>query len=254
MSLLKAEHISLKFGSKAVLVDVNLTVNRGEIVTVIGPNGAGKSSLVRVVLGLIKPTRGQVSWEPGIKIGYMPQKINIEPYLPLSVLRFLQIAGGTEALDLQADASQNMMGTLKIHHLLKEPIQQLSGGEFQRVLLARALLRKPDFLVLDEPLQGVDIASQGHLYTLIGEIRDQYHCGILMVSHDLHFVMAGTDAVICLNHHVCCSGKPETVSKHPEFLSLFGLKTPFGIAVYAHDHDHAHDHHHNTPHNDLEKE
>lgn len=239
MSLLNAQNISVSFGRKPVLKEVNLTVNRGEIVTLIGPNGAGKSTLVRVVLDLIKPNRGTVTLQKGITIGYMPQKLSIESYLPLSVERFMHLAGG-----IHPDQSeiQTVLKEVGVHHVLKDPIQNISGGELQRVLLARALLRHPDLLVLDEPVQGVDVTGQQDLYQLIMWIRDQKNCGILMVSHDLHVVMAGTDQVICLNHHVCCSGRPEIVGKNPEFLSLFGLKEPIGIALYAHDHDHRHDH------------
>lgn len=236
MSLVTASHITVKFGDKTVLTDVHLTVESGEIVTLIGPNGAGKSTLIRTLLGFIKPTQGTVYLKTGIRIGYMPQRLAVEPFMPLSVQRFLELAGVRDKKRLATIQQE-----LKISHLQSAPIQSISGGELQRVLLARALLRAPELLVLDEPAQGVDIQGQQELYQLIKFIRDKYQCGILMVSHDLHLVMAGTDSVICLNKHVCCSGRPEMVSKHPEFLSLFGLLEPEGIAVYAHRHNHKHD-------------
>ncbi len=234
MSLVTAKHIHVQFGRKIVLSDVHLTVSAQEIVTLIGPNGAGKSTLVRVVLGLIRPSAGEVRLQQSIRVGYMPQGLVIEPYMPISVCRFLELTEG-----VAPEYLQRVMQELKIEHLKNSAIQSISGGELQRVLLARALLRKPDLLVLDEPVQGVDVTGQEELYQLITHIRDRHRCGILMVSHDLHLVMAGTDSVICLNKHVCCSGHPEMVSQHPEFLNLFGAK-PARLAVYAHQHNHQH--------------
>lgn len=239
MNLLTAQNISLSFGKKSVLNDVHLTVDRGEIVTLIGPNGAGKSSLVRIVLGLLKANQGEIRRAENIKIGYMPQKLQVDPYLPISVERFLILAGGQEIP--KKEDFKKVVQEMGIEALLKSPIQEISGGELQRVLLARAILRHPDLLVLDEPVQGVDIIGQEELYRLIMKLRDLLNCGILMVSHDLHLVMAGTDSVICLNEHVCCKGSPEDVSRHPEFINLFGILTAKGIAVYSHQHDHRHD-------------
>jgi len=236
--LLQAKHISIRFGQKIILTDVSLSVHRGEIVTLIGPNGAGKSTIVRIVLGLLKPDTGEVKLKPNIKIGYMPQRLQVESYFPLSVGRFLQL---TNTSSLDKKSFENILHKVGIPHLLAHPIQEISGGEFQRVLLARALLRHPDLLVLDEPAQSVDITGQEELYNLIVQIRDEINCGILMVSHDLHLVMAGTDSVVCLNKHVCCSGHPEDVTKHPEFLNLFGDLKPKGIALYTHRHNHRHD-------------
>lgn len=223
--------VSIKFENHTVLEAVSLSIQRGRIVTLIGPNGAGKTTLVKVVLGLLKPKQGQVSRQPGLRVGYMPQRLNIDPILPLTVLRFLTLSGVTDRSVIQP-----LLQELKITQVLKRPLQSLSGGEMQRVLLARALMRTPDLLVLDEPIQGVDVAGQYELYELIANIRHQYGCGILMVSHDLHLVMAATDDVICLNRQICCSGHPTVVSQHPAYLKLFGAN----LAVYTHHHKSQH--------------
>jgi zinc transport system ATP-binding protein len=224
--LVDIQNVSLRLNNQVILTQVDLTVAPGEIVTLIGPNGAGKSTLVRIVLGLMKPTQGQILREPGLSIGYMPQKIVLDPSFPMSVQRFLALGGGTDVV------KRNLSTELGIMGLWERPVQKLSGGELQRVLLARALLREPRLLVLDEPVQGVDIAGQEELYQWIIKLRERLGCGILMVSHDLHLVMAGTDSVVCLNQHVCCVGHPSMVAQHPEFLSLF--------SVYAHHHNHRH--------------
>jgi|TARA_R110001592_G_scaffold19231_9_gene79070 zinc transport system ATP-binding protein len=235
--LLELTHVSLRLQGNTILENVSLTVRRGEIVTLIGPNGAGKTSLVRVVLGLLKADSGSVVREPRLRIGYMPQKLQVDASLPLTVLRFLLLSPGSshgQALTALEDVAAA--------HLSDRPLQQVSGGELQRVLLARALLRKPDLLVLDEPVQGVDVNGQVELYQLINTLRDRYGCGVLMVSHDLHLVMATTNTVVCINRHVCCSGHPEQVSTDPAFLALFGERAS-ALAVYSHHHDHAHDLH-----------
>lgn len=232
--LINVRHLNVSFGTQTILEDIHLKVHRGEVVTLIGPNGAGKSTLVKAVLGLIHPTSGHMDKKPGLRMGYMPQKLFIEPYMPLSVRRFLELAPFKPDLNTIIDE-------LGIRHLLSCSMQTISGGECQRVLLARALLSHPELLVLDEPAQGVDVLGQQDLYRLIIDIRDRWQCGILMVSHDLHIVMAGTDSVICLNKHVCCSGLPGAVSKHPEFLRLFGAQETAGLALYTHSHNHRHD-------------
>ncbi len=237
-SLVEVKGVAMDFAGNAVLTDVDLTVDDGQIVTLIGPNGSGKSTLVRIVLGLLKPSRGQVSVRPGTRIGYMPQRLAVENTLPLTVARFLRLGGPADSNQIAAALDEVGAG-----RLTQSPVQDISGGELQRILLARALLRSPGLLVLDEPVQGVDVTGQGKLFGLITRIRERRGCGVLMVSHDLHLVMASTDTVVCLNHHVCCTGRPETVTRDPAYLELFGPLAERGLAVYTHDHDHHHDHH-----------
>ena len=235
--LLDLKQVSLRLHGSSVLDQVSLRVMPGEIVTLIGPNGAGKTSLVRIVLGLLKSDSGKVWKQSRLRVGYMPQKLHIDATLPLTVDRFLMLSPGVKrAAVLEA------LVEVGADHLLKRPLQQVSGGELQRILLARALLRKPHLLVLDEPVQGVDVNGQIELYQLITRLRDRYGCGVLMVSHDLHLVMATTNTVVCLNRHVCCSGHPEQVSLDPAFVALFGEQAS-ALAVYNHHHDHAHDLH-----------
>jgi len=234
--LAAAEGLEVRFGATPALTQVDLVVEAGEIVTLIGPNGAGKSTLVRAVLGLIAPSAGRVWRRPGLRIGYLPQRMAIDPVLPLTVGRFLALARTGSATKVEAALDQVAAAALA-----DQSIHELSGGEFQRVLLARTLMRDPELLVLDEPVQGVDVSGQIALYDLIGRLRARFGLGVLMVSHDLHVVMAATDRVVCLNHHVCCSGAPEAVSRNPEFTALFGEAAARGLAIYSHDHDHEHD-------------
>ncbi|MET0048647.1 MAG: zinc ABC transporter ATP-binding protein ZnuC [Sedimenticola sp.] len=237
-TLITARGIGIHLNGREVLEHVDLTVERGEIVTLIGPNGAGKTTLVRILLGLLKPDHGDVERRTELKIGYMPQRLTLPENLPLTVRRFLNLARGANRKALDDVARE-----LTITHLLENPMQTLSGGEHQRVLLARALLGAPDLLVLDEPVQGVDVTGQSELYSLIAHIRDRHQCGVLMISHDLHLVMAATDRVMCINRHVCCSGHPEAVSRDPAYLELFGTHASAKLAVYTHHHDHTHDIH-----------
>lgn len=234
--LIEAKGIDVRFNSREVLRKIDIRVGSKEIVTLIGPNGAGKTTLVRVILGLLKPNAGSIRRKKGIRIGYMPQRLALSQNLPLTVARFLDLAHNRGSTQMR-DAVQE----LEIDHLLNNQMCTLSGGEMQRVLLARALLRDPDLLVLDEPVQGVDVIGQADLYALIGHIRDRHGCGVLMISHDLHLVMAATDHVVCLNRHVCCSGHPDSVSQHPAYLELFGTPKNAKLAIYTHHHNHTHD-------------
>ncbi|EGH32948.1 ABC transporter [Pseudomonas syringae pv. japonica str. M301072] len=236
-ALIRLDKVAVTLSGQNVLDDIQLSVKPGEIVTLIGPNGAGKTTLVRAVLGLLKPDSGSVWRKPKLRVGYMPQKLHVDQTLPLSVLRFLRLVPGVDRT--AAASALEEVGAGKV---IDSPIQGISGGEMQRVLLARALLRKPELLVLDEPVQGVDVAGQAELYSLITRLRDRHQCGVLMVSHDLHLVMSTTDQVVCLTRHVCCSGHPEQVSHDPAFVELFG-KNAQSLAIYHHHHDHAHDLH-----------
>ncbi len=238
--LISAENLVYTIRAQQVLDAVSLELHGGETVTLIGPNGAGKTSLVRILLGLKKATHGEIYRKPGIKIGYVPQKLHIDPVLPLRVRDFLSTAGRFDDRQLLA-----VLEEVQMAHLLASPVQTLSGGEFQRVQLARAVLNRPHVLVLDEPASGVDVIGQQKLYNTIRHIRDRYGCGVLMVSHDLHLVMASTDRVICLNRHICCTGHPDDVSAHPEYLKIFGQAME-GLAPYSHHHDHSHDAHGNV--------
>lgn len=215
--------------------NVDLTIHRGEIVTLIGPNGAGKSTTAKMALHILKSDEGEIRHLKGLRIGYVPQKINIDRTMPLSVERLMTLTGPLPKADIV-----RALDAVGITHLLKAEITNLSGGEFQRALMARALARKPDIMVLDEPVQGVDFSGEAALYELIAKLRDDTGCGVLLISHDLHLVMAATDRVICLNGHVCCSGTPRDVTASPEYLRLFGSRAVGPLAVYEHHHDHTH--------------
>ena len=229
-TLISLDRVSKSYLGRPVLQNISMQLVQGEITTLIGPNGAGKSTLVKLILGLLSPDNGTITPAAQLNIGYMPQRINIDHSLPISTCRFLQLANHSHE---ECHEALEMVG---IGHLAKSPIQRLSGGELQRVLLARAILRKPNFLVLDEPVQGVDISGQNALYQLIGDLSKSLNCGILMVSHDLHLVMSATDHVICLNQHICCQGRPEQVTQDPAYIDIFGNTT----AIYSHHHNHQH--------------
>lgn len=233
-TLLEARELSYRIGGRLILDRISLTLKDGEILTVIGPNGAGKTSLLRLLIGLAASDEGTVWRRPGLRIGYMPQRLRVSNTLPLSVQRFLSLARRDPS------AVRRTAEEVGVAALLDTPLSGVSGGEFQRILLGRALLREPQLLVLDEPVQGVDVTGQAELYALINEVRHRHHCAVLMISHDLHLVMAGTDTVLCLNRHVCCAGHPEFVSNDPAFLQLFGKQVTREIAVYTHHHDHDH--------------
>jgi len=235
-TLVSLENISVSFGQRRVLSDISLHLKPGKILTLLGPNGAGKSTLVRVVLGLVAPDKGLIKRDGKLRIGYVPQKLHLDSTLPLTVSRFLRLRPDTRKEDILPALKRVQAG-----HLIEAPLQKLSGGETQRVLLARALLNNPQLLVLDEPTQGVDVNGQVALYDLIDQLRKELNCAVLMVSHDLHLVMAKTDEVLCLNHHICCSGTPEVVSTHPEFISMFGPRGAEQLGIYRHQHNHRHD-------------
>lgn len=235
-ALIAARGICVSRYGREILIDVDLDIREREIVTLIGPNGAGKTTLVRVLLGLEKPDRGIIHRRPDLKIGYVPQRFDSDAVIPMTVGRFL-VLGGSYGEDRIAAMLEHVDAASVRHQQLGE----LSGGEMQRVLLARALLRSPNLLVLDEPVQGVDQGGEADLYNLIARLRDEAGFGVLLVSHDLHIVMARSDRVICLNRHVCCSGVPETVAQHPSYGRLFGADAARALALYRHHHDHSHD-------------
>jgi zinc transport system ATP-binding protein len=234
--LIAAHGLSLDLGGRTLLSGIDLELRAGEIVTVIGPNGAGKTTLARLLLGVLKPTRGRVTRAPGIRIGYVPQRFPVDPTIPISVTRFLTLGVRADAAAIRAVLQEVGAG-----HLADRPLSALSGGEFQRVALARALIGQPQFLLLDEPVQGVDYAGEAQLYAMIGEIRNRRGCGVLLISHDLHIVLGASDRVICLNRHICCEGVPETVAAHPEYVRLFGREAVRAVGIYRHSHDHEHD-------------
>ncbi|MDX1635493.1 MAG: metal ABC transporter ATP-binding protein [Marinobacter sp.] len=233
-ALVKLEDATVAFEGTAVVDRVNLTVSRGDIITIIGPNGAGKTTLIKAIIGVQPLSDGKLWRQRGLTIGYVPQSLHLQLTLPMSVKRFMATTGEPAAVCRDALAETG------VEHLQEAAVHRLSGGEMQRLLIARALARKPDLLVLDEPAQGVDINGQASLYELIRRLRDRLNCGVIMISHDLHLVMAATDRVICLNQHVCCSGYPEDISRDPGFVEVFGRSVADSLAVYHHHHNHSH--------------
>ena len=221
---------------KWLVKGVSLEINKKQIVTLIGPNGSGKTTTGKMILNILKPDEGEVILNTK-KIGYVPQKINIDWAIPLRVIDFMNI---TSKLNLSS-IIENLKLT-GVDHLLYRDLINLSGGEFQRVMIARAIARKPELLILDEPVQGVDFNGEIKLYNLIKKISEDLKCGILLISHDIHFVMSATDYVLCLNGHVCCSGTPQDVAKNPSYIELFGQQAASSIALYKHNHDHTHNH------------
>jgi zinc transport system ATP-binding protein len=223
-------------GGRVINADVDIDIRPGEIVTLIGPNGSGKTTLVRALLGLERLDGGALRRAANLRVGYVPQRFDIDSALPITVERFLALGNGTHR-----DKIYGALREVGASHISGRQLSELSGGELQRILLARALLADPTLLVLDEPVRGVDYVGEADLYTLIGRLRDVRGVGVLLVSHDLHVVMAASDHVLCLNRHVCCSGVPETVAQHPEYVRLFGAETARAFGVYHHHHDHRHD-------------
>ena len=233
--LVKVSDAGLYKNGKWLVKGVNLNITKGKIVTLIGPNGSGKSTTAKIALGLYKNIEGTVERLTN-KISYVPQKVSIDWTLPVRVIDFMVLTQ-----DLQDQEINDALNLTGVEHLKNNNLRELSGGEFQRVLLARAIAKKPDLLVLDEPVQGVDFTGEVELYALIKKISETLQCGILLISHDLHVVMSATDYVVCLNGHVCCSGTPVAVAQNKEYKELFGEKSYQLLSLYEHEHDHVHD-------------
>jgi len=234
-SIVSVRGAGVRRGGRWLVEGIDLNIRRGEIVTLVGPNGSGKSTTAKLVTGVLKPDTGSVNRAERLTVGYVPQKLDIDWTLPLTVRRLMTLTGAHTR-----GAIASALEAVGVSHLADEEVQHLSGGEFQRALLARAMIRRPDLLVLDEPVQGVDFSGEVAIYQLIGQIRDETGCGVLLISHDLHVVMAQTDTVVCLNGHICCTGSPESVAKSPEYLELFGPRAAATLALYQHHHDHTH--------------
>ena len=235
-ALISARGLVYRRNGRTLIDHVDLDVMPGEIITLIGPNGAGKTTLVKLMLGIDRPDSGEIVRPQSTVIGYVPQSFNVDRAIPMTVRRFLTLGGAASQTSIDG-----VLADTGAQRVADQQLWQLSGGELQRVLIARALLRDPNFLVLDEPASGVDYAGEADLYDLIARLSEQRRLGVLLISHDLHVVMAKSDRVVCLNGHVCCSGKPETVSQHPEYVRLFGPAVASSFGVYTHHHDHAHD-------------
>ena len=236
-ALLSARQLCFDRGRRRILHSVDLEIREGEILTLIGPNGAGKTTLVKLLLGVDRPTSGSIQRRDGLVIGYVPQRFDLDRAMPMTVQRFLTLSGRV----LDVDAAERLLAEVGADGLAERQFAELSGGELQRVLIARALVRSPQLVVLDEPVRGVDYVGEAELYALISRLRSERNIGVLLVSHDLHVVMAQSDRVLCLNGHVCCTGVPETVAQHPEYARLFGPKTARLLGLYTHAHDHGHD-------------
>jgi len=232
--LLKVEDVGLLKNDKWLVKGVSLEVKQGEIVTLIGPNGSGKSTTAKIALGIYKEVEGKVKKFTN-KIGYVPQKISVDWTLPIRVIDFMSLTD--EPTNEQINIALSLTG---VEHLRNKSLGNLSGGEFQRVLIARAIAKQPELLVLDEPVQGVDFKGEVVLYELIKKISEELNCGILLISHDLHVVMSATDYVVCLNGHVCCSGTPQVVAKNNKYQELFGDRASSILSLYEHKHDHTH--------------
>ncbi len=233
--LVRLRDVGVRRSGRWLTRHVDLDVRPGEIVTLIGPNGSGKTTTAKVAAGILTADEGRIEGRRGMRIGYVPQRIQIDWTLPMTVRRLMTLTGRYGRGEV--DAALEAVG---VADLADAEVQSLSGGEFQRALLARAMVRRPDLLILDEPVQGVDFTGEVTLYALIKRIRDETGCGILLISHDLHVVMAETDTVVCLNGHVCCRGTPQSVAENPEYQRLFGGRAAGALAVYRHQHDHTH--------------
>ncbi|QCO55142.1 metal ABC transporter ATP-binding protein [Pseudorhodobacter turbinis] len=247
MSLVDVENLSIRYGANTVLSNVSLRIDAGEILTIVGPNGSGKTSLLRAIIGAVKPTKGTVTRSADVRLGYVPQKLHIDPTLPMTVARFLSLPRAVAPAAIAAALSQ-----AGVPDLASAQMSRLSGGQFQRVLLARALIGKPQLLLLDEATQGLDQPGSAAFYRQIEAVRQETGCAVLMISHELHVVMSASDRVICLNGHVCCEGTPEVVASAPEYRALFGSGTMGALALYRHDHDHEHHSHDGCDHSQTE--
>jgi zinc transport system ATP-binding protein len=235
MNLINVENLSVSYGLNTVLRGVDFKIELGEIVTVVGPNGSGKTSLLKAIIGAIKPAKGSITLKPRLKIGYVPQRLNFQSTLPITVERFVRLTG-----KIDQKSCISALEIAGVSELLKSQMSELSGGQFQRVLLARALLGDPEILILDEATQGLDQPGSASFYRQLETVRQDTGCAVLMISHDLHVVMSASDRVICLNGHVCCAGTPAVVASTPEYKALFGDGTDGALALYRHDHGHDH--------------
>lgn len=238
-TLVEAQGVCVRFAGVTVLEDVDFSIASSDIVTIVGPNGSGKSTMLRVLIGAQPLSKGSVTRKPGLRIGYVPQRLQLEKTMPLKVGRFLQLPGRASSAVIHEAAERT-----GIVRLLERQMNALSGGQIQRVLLAKALMNQPELLVLDEATQGLDQNGSADFYQQIESVRDELACAVLMVSHELHVVMGASDRVICLNGHICCEGTPAVVSSRPEYRALFGTGTKGVLALYQHDHDHSHSHDH----------
>ncbi len=236
MTLISVENLTVRYGGNTVLHDVDLAVEAGEIVTVVGPNGSGKTTLLKAIIGATRPAAGKIKRDRGLRIGYVPQRLHIDPTLPITVERFMRLLDRADR-----PACKAALAAAGVPDLLKRQMSELSGGQFQRVLLARALIGNPDILLLDEATQGLDQQGSASFYRQIEAVRSDTGCAVLMISHELHVVMSASDRVICLNGHVCCAGTPAVVASAPEYRALFGTGTGGALALYRHEHDHTHD-------------
>lgn len=242
--VISARNLGVRLDGRPVLHDVSVSIAAGEIVTIVGPNGSGKSTFLRALIGAVPLETGRVERAPGLRVGYVPQKLTIDGGLPMTVARFLGLPRR-----ITRDTAAAALARAGVHDLERRQMADLSGGQFQRVLLARAVLDRPQLLLLDEATQGLDQPGAAAFYERIAELRSELGCAVVMVSHDLHVVMAASDRVLCMNGHICCEGTPQVVADAPEYRALFGTGTRGTMALYQHRHSHAHDHdHQGTPH------